>query len=83
MGVKPLGPGPGTQALVMQRQSRSFAASFDRKLAREIVIPPNSRKVIVSTVFTRARNHEWSSAWQQRWPPSDGCDRSGRTRDVH
>ena len=51
MGVKPLGPrpwntGPGDATAV-----QILRGELDRKLSREIVIPPNSRKVIVSTVL--------------------------------
>ena len=51
MGVKPLGPrpwntGPGDATAV-----QILRGELDRKLPRKIVIPPNSRKVIVSTVL--------------------------------
>jgi len=51
MGVKPLGPrpwntGPGDATAV-----QILRGELDRKLSREIVIPPNSRKVIVSSVL--------------------------------
>ncbi len=51
MGVKPLGPrpwntGPGDATAV-----QILRGELDRKLSKEIVIPPNSRKVIVSTVL--------------------------------
>ena len=51
MGVKPLGPrpwntGPGDATAV-----QIIRGELDRKLPREIVIPPNSSKVIVSTIL--------------------------------
>ena len=51
MGVKPLGPrpwntGPGDATAV-----QILRGELDRKLPREIVIPPNSSKVIVSTIL--------------------------------
>ena len=51
MGVKPLGPrpwntGPGDATAV-----QILRGELDRKLAREIIIPPNSRRVIVSSVL--------------------------------
>ena len=51
MGVKPLGPrpwntGPGDATAV-----QILRGELDRNLPREVVIPPNSRKVIVSTVL--------------------------------
>ncbi|QNI58495.1 hypothetical protein SynBIOSU31_01623 [Synechococcus sp. BIOS-U3-1] len=51
MGVKPLGPrpwntGPGDATAV-----QILRGELDRKLSREIIIPPNSRKVIVSTIL--------------------------------
>jgi len=51
MGVKPLGPrpwntGPGDATAVQM-----LRGELDRRLAQEIVIPPNSKKVIVSTVL--------------------------------
>ena len=51
MGVKPLGPrpwntGPGDATAV-----QILRGELDRNLSSEVVIPPNSRKVIVSTVL--------------------------------
>ena len=51
MGVKPLGPrpwntGPGDATAV-----QILRGELDRNLSREVVIPPNSRKVIVSSVL--------------------------------
>lgn len=51
MGVKPLGPrpwntGPGDATAVQM-----LRGELDRRLPREVVIPPRSRRVIVSTVL--------------------------------
>jgi len=51
MGVKPLGPrpwntGPGDATAVQMLRGK-----LDRRLPREVVIPPRSRRVIVSTVL--------------------------------
>ena len=51
MGVKPLGPrpwntGPGDATAV-----QILRGELDRKLSSKVIIPPNSRKVIVSTVL--------------------------------
>jgi hypothetical protein len=51
MGVKPLGPrpwntGPGDATAVQM-----LRGELDRRLPRDVVIPPKSRKVIVSTVL--------------------------------